>query len=153
MQNKINQIKSRFSELEQKLQDPLLSNNFEELKKISSERAEISETIGLINEYEKIKSQLKQARETFDLELKELAEFEIQELEPKLEKIERELKAALSPKDQNDKKNVIIEIRAGTGGDESALFATELFRMYSKYAEKKNWKICNLHSGKCPQTG
>jgi peptide chain release factor 1 len=148
MQNKINQIKSRYAELEQKLQDPLLSNNFEELKKISGERAEISETIGLINEYEKIESQLKQARETFDPELKELAEIEIQELEPKLEKIERELKAALSPKDPNDKKDVIIEIRAGTGGDESALFSAELFRMYSKYAEKKNWKVHILSSNR-----
>ncbi len=148
MQNKINQIKNRYQELEQKLQDPLISNNFEELKKISSERAELNETVRLIDEYEKIKSQLKQAQETSDPELKELAESEVQELAPKLEKIEQELKAELAPKDANDKKDVIIEIRAGTGGDESALFSAELFRMYSKYAEKKNWKTHILSSNR-----
>lgn len=148
MQDKINQIKNRHQELEQKLQDPLISNDFEKLKQISSERAELNETVRLINEYEKIKSQLKQAQETSDPELKELVANEIQELEPKLEKIENELKAELAPKDPNDKKDVIIEIRAGIGGDESALFSAELFRMYSKYAEKKNWKTHILSSNR-----
>jgi peptide chain release factor 1 len=142
MQDKLNQIKSRFAELELELQDPLLSNDNTRLKKVSTEHSDLKDTIDLINKYELVLSNLNQAKETLktDPDMAELANQEISELTPQLETLEKELQLALHPKDPNDKKNVIVEIRAGTGGDESALFAAELFRMYSKFAEKNKWK-------------
>ena len=150
MQDKINKIKEKFNELEQQLQDPSVTSNLEMLKKLSSEHADLKGTMNLIAEFEKVASNLEQARETLknekDPEFIAMANEEIQELEPKFIKLENELKFALSPQDPNDKKDVIVEIRAGTGGDESALFAAELFRMYSKYSEAKGWKVHILSS-------
>jgi len=143
MLDKITKIKERFSELEQKLQDPAVLNNLEEVRKVSSERAELMDVMQLIGEYEKIANDLEQAQDTAkteELELAELAKSEIADLAPRLADVEGRLKQELMPKSPNDKKDVIVEIRAGTGGDESALFAAELFRMYSKFAESKKWK-------------
>jgi peptide chain release factor 1 len=149
MLNKINELKSRFNELEQKLQDPAFSNNQGELRKLSSERAELLDLIELIGQYEKVVDGLAQARDTAnadDKDLQELAAGEITTLEPRRVELEKQLKQALQPKDPNDQKDVIVEIRAGAGGDESALFAAELFRMYSKFAEAKKWKVHILSS-------
>jgi len=150
MQNKINNLKLKFKELEEKLQDVSITSDLEKLKQISSEHAELQGTIDIINNYEKIQEALQQANETAgnadDPEFAEMAKNEIEELKPKLSKLEEELIKELSPKDPRDKKNVIVEIRAGTGGDESALFAAELFRMYSKFAEIQGWKVNILSS-------
>ena len=94
-------------------------------------------------EYKKAKSELAEAREMLedgDEEMRELAKMEISELEDKIEQQEEELKVLLLPKDPNDEKNVILEIRAGTGGEEAALFGADLLRMYTRYAERKHWK-------------
>ncbi len=149
MQDKIKKIKDKFSELEKQLQDPSIVNDHEKLKKISTEHSELKYIIELIADYEKISSNLQQAQDTLATEvgeLKTLAELEIEELEPKFQDLENKLKIELTPKDPNDKKDVIVEIRAGTGGDESALFAAELFRTYSRYAEKQGWKISIISS-------
>ena len=148
MQDKLNQIKSRFAELELELQDPLISNDNARLKKVSTEHSDLRDTVELINRYELVLSNLNQAKETLktDPEMAELANEEIADLTPQLESLEKELQMALHPKDPADKKNVIVEIRAGTGGDESALFAAELFRMYSKFAEKNKWKTSIIDS-------
>lgn len=149
MQEKINKIKTRHAELEKKLQDPLVLNNPEQIRKIAGELSELKDAISLITDYEKVASDLAQAKETAtadDPELLALAQTEIAALEPKMEQLEQALKKELSPKDPNDNKNVIMEIRAGTGGDESALFAAELFRMYSRFAEAKGWKTHILSS-------
>ncbi|MBI5076861.1 peptide chain release factor 1 [Candidatus Falkowbacteria bacterium] len=145
MQDKIDKIKKQFEELEKKLQDISILNKPDELKNFSSERAEIKEVMDIISEYENVKSKIEQAEDALKTEkdtgLIGLAKEELTELEPKFHNLEQTLKQALAPKDTNDIKNVIMEIRAGTGGDESALFSAELFRMYSKYAESKKWKV------------
>jgi len=144
MEEKIIAAKKRFEELEQKLQDPSVLSDMAQLKKYSSEHAEMRDLIDLIEKYEKVKANLGQAEETLksesDPELLSLAESEISDLSPMLETLEKDLQFAFLPKDPNDSKNIIMEIRGGTGGDESALFAAELFRMYSRYAENKGWK-------------
>lgn len=145
MQDQINRVKEKYTELETKLQDPSITKDPNQLKNISSEHAELKPLLNLIEDYEKVKTNLEQAEETLDKEsdeeLKELAREEIADLEPKLNKLTEDLKFELRPKDPNDKKDVIVEIRAGTGGDESALFAGDLFRMYSRYVERVGWKI------------
>jgi peptide chain release factor 1 len=144
MENKTKQIKDRFSELELQLQDSSVISDQEKLKETATEHAELKPLIELISNYEKVESNLNQAKETLekekDADMIELAKEETEELEPQFDKLTEELKIALKPKDPNDKKNVIMEIRAGTGGDESAFFAGELFRMYTKYAESLGWK-------------
>lgn len=149
MHDKITKIKNRFSELEQKLQDPVILNNQKEVAALSSERAELADLVQLIGEYEKVRGNLEQAKDTVnsdDAELGALAKSEVADLEPQLAELEKRLKLELMPKDPNDKKDVIVEIRAGAGGDESALFAAELFRMYAKFAEAKKWKTHILSS-------
>jgi len=150
MLDKLKQVKDRFAELELQLQDSSILNDTTKLRTISSEHAALRETIELIKKYEQVSSNLSQAKETLDNEtdpdLISMAKDELTALTPELEKLEKDLQVALLPQDPNDKKNVIVEIRAGTGGDESALFAAELFRMYSKYAESKGWKVNILSS-------
>jgi len=150
MQDKINKIKQQFLELEQQLQNPSVTSNLEKYKEISIKHAELSEIMDLIKSQEKAQDDLRQAQETLknetDPELLNLAKEEISALEPKIITLENQIKQELAPHDPRDKKNVIVEIRAGTGGDESALFAAELFRMYGKYAESQGWKVKILSS-------
>jgi len=153
MKSQINKIKKQFNKLETQLQDPATLKDPEKLKKISSAHADLKEIIDLINQYEKCIENQKQAQETLqdkktEEELKELAKQELEQLEPQITKFENKIKIKLLPKDPRDAKNVIIEIRAGAGGEESALFAADLFRMYSKYAEKKDWKTSLLSTNR-----
>ena len=142
MFQKLEDVEKRFDELTQKISDPEIIANQSEWQKLMKEHAEISEIVEKYREYKKVKANLEEAKEMLnDKELKELAEAEIEEAKEKLPKIEEELKILLIPKDPNDDKNVICEIRAGAGGEEAALFAGTLFRMYSMYAEKKHWQI------------
>lgn len=144
MQEKIIQAQKRFKELEEKLQDPSVLANQEQLIKYSSEHAEMRDLMELIEKYLRVKSNLDQAKDSLanetDPEMLALAEAEINSLNPEIQELESKLKFEFLPKDPNDSKNIIMEIRAGTGGEESALFAAELYRMYSRYAENKRWK-------------
>jgi peptide chain release factor 1 len=121
-----------------------------EYAKVAKAQSEISEAVRCFNEYRQAESQLSEAesilKEESDPELREMAEAERDEIRPQLESLEQELKVLLLPKDPNDSKNTIVEIRAGTGGDEAALFAADLFRMYERFAELKHWKIDVLNS-------
>ncbi len=137
-------IKIKFADLEQKLMDPKLASNQKELIKVSQEHSALKKAIALILELEKIADNIKQNNEIItneNGELKEMAQSELADLESRSEKIKDELEEEIHPASPNDKKNTILEIRAGTGGDEAALFAGDLFRMYSRYSERKGWKL------------
>jgi peptide chain release factor 1 len=113
-------------------------------RKVTKEHSELSEIVGKYREWKDVEDSLSQARAMLqekDLDLRAMAEEEVTRLEPELARIEEEIKILLLPKDPKDEKNVVLEIRAGTGGDEATLFAAEVFRMYSRYAETQKWKI------------
>lgn len=142
---KLEEIKDKYNELTKLLLDPAVFSDFSKSQKYSKERAELTGIVEKINEYKKVLSDMKEAEEILSLggddDLKELAASELAELKEKKTEIEDELKLMLIPKDPSDSKNIILEIRAGTGGEEASLFAADLFRMYSKYAERRNWKV------------
>lgn len=141
---KLTSTKNRFHELEQKLSLPEMFSDPKKLRKATEEYADLKEVVEVINRYEKAQSDLAGAKETLkessDNQLRELAQNEINELEGKLPKLEKELMRALVPPNPMDKKNIIVEIRAGAGGDEASLFAGELMRIYVLYAERNGWK-------------
>ncbi len=142
MFQKLENVEKKYEELTAKISDPEVISNQSEWQKYMKEHAEISPIVEKYREYKKVKQSIEDAKEMLeDKELRELAEIEMEEAKEKLPKIEEELKILLIPKDPNDEKNVIFEIRAGTGGDEAALFAGTLFRMYTMYAERKHWKL------------
>ena len=149
MIEKLESVKENFKELTDKLTNPEVIANQAEFQRLAKKRAEMEGIVNTYDEYTSLLNKLKDdelmlENET-DSELKELAELEISELKPQIEKIEKELKFLLIPKDEDDQKNTIFEIRAGTGGEEAALFAADLYRMYTRYAEKQGWK-CELMS-------
>ncbi|MDZ4383558.1 MAG: peptide chain release factor 1 [Thermodesulfovibrionia bacterium] len=145
MIEKLQTIEDKYNELIALLSDPEIFSDFSKYQKYSKEQANIADIVKKFREYKKILADIKEAEEILstgkDEGLKELASAEIDELNEKKPKIENELKLMLVPANPRDKKNIILEIRAGTGGEEAALFAAELFRMYSKYAESKRWKV------------
>ena len=143
-------IKQKFSELEKQLSDPAVISDQQKIVAISREHSNLREVMSLITELENCQEKIKQNNNIIDTEkdqeFVDMAKEELAELEAKNEKLQKEINAELNPADPNDKKDVIMEIRAGTGGDESALFAADLLRMYSRYAEKQDWKIELLDS-------
>lgn len=144
MFEKLEAVEKRYEELTKMISDPEVISNQEEWQKLMKEHASIEDIVLKFREYKKEKQAMDEAKEMMnekDPELKELAESEYYEDKDKLEKIEEELKVLLIPKDPDDDKNIICEIRAGAGGEEAALFAGTLFRMYSMYAERKHWKV------------
>ena len=145
MFDKLDSIERRFKELEAQLSDTAVMQDMKKYSELMKEHASTKEIVDSYNIYKKTVSQLEEAKEMAgsenDPELKEMAKEEIKELEEQKENQIKELRTLLIPKDPLDLKNIIMEIRAGTGGDEAALFAADLFRMYSKYAELKKWKI------------
>ena len=151
MKDRLISIIDRFDELDNLLVDPKIVTNQNQVKKLAQERRQLEpivqngkEFISLINQIEEDQKILSES----DEELKNIVKEEMPELEEKRMKIEDELKILLLPNDPNDDKNTIIEIRAGTGGDEAALFAADLYRMYSRYAERSGWKheLMNLNA-------
>ncbi len=151
MFEKLKAIESKYEELTRLLMDQKVLSNPTELQKCSKEQAELQPLVEKIREYMKLLSDIEETEELLeggDGDLRELAQTELNELKEKKPKIEEGLKIMLLPKDPRDEKNVILEIRAGTGGEEAALFASNLFRMYLKYAEFKRWKaeMINLNS-------
>ncbi len=145
MFEKLKEVEEKFEEVERLMAVPENISNREKFMSLSKTYNELKEVVDTYREYKKLKSELSEneelLREDKDPEMKELVKEEIKNLEKKLEKLEYKLKILLLPKDPNDEKGVIIEIRSGTGGEEAALFAGDLFRMYSKYVEKKGWKL------------
>jgi peptide chain release factor 1 len=141
---KLSQLEKRFDELNQQMADPAVIGDADKYRKVTKEHSELSEIVGKYREWKSVEDSLSQARPMLqekDPELRAMAEEEVTRLEPELAKIEEEIKVLLLPKDPKDEKNVVLEIRAGTGGDEATLFAAEVFRMYSRYAETQKWKI------------
>jgi peptide chain release factor 1 len=142
-------IKKQFEELEKQLVDPSVISNSKKLTEASKKHSELKDVIGMIFKLEKVENNISQNKELIkedDEELKKMAETELVDLKKQQEELSKKIHEELNPDDPNDKKNIMIEIRAGTGGDESALFVAEMFRMYSKYAEKHDWEIGILHS-------
>ncbi len=147
MFQKLEAVEKKYEDLTKKISDPDIISNQTEWQKCMKEHAEIQEIVEKYREYKKVKNQLEEAKQMLDdPELKELAQLDYEESKEKLPKLEEELKFLLIPKDPNDDKNIICEIRAGAGGEEAALFAGTLFRMYSMYAERKRWKLEVLNS-------
>ena len=150
MKNQIDQIKKEYAEIQAKLNDTEQSFDPQKMAELGKKQAEMTEVISLIGEFEKVEKEMKENAEIMngeiDDDMKQMASEENIRLSGMKVFLEEKLKKALIPKDSNDSKNVIMEIRAGAGGDESALFSAELFRMYSKFAEKNRWKISVLNS-------
>ncbi|HKW99636.1 MAG TPA: peptide chain release factor 1 [Bryobacteraceae bacterium] len=141
---KLEQIDVRFEELTQQLANPAVINDGEQYRKAAKAHSELSEIVAKYREWKEVSGKLDQARAMLsdaDADLRQMAQDEVASLEPRLAEIEQELKILLLPKDPNDEKNVVLEIRAGTGGDEATLFAAEIFRMYTRYAESQGWRV------------
>ncbi|TDI89932.1 MAG: peptide chain release factor 1 [Caldithrix sp.] len=150
MLEQLEKIDKRYQELCELLMDPNVTQDPAKYKEIAKERSGLDKTIEKYHEYKKVLTTLQEDESVLkndsDEELRELAELELEELTPKKIDLEEELKVLLLPKDPQDKKNVIVEVRAGTGGDEAGLFAGDLYRMYSRFAERIGWKIEVLSS-------
>jgi peptide chain release factor 1 len=144
MLNRLEEIEKRYDELTDLLSKPEIIANPAEFQKYAKSQAGLTDTVTAYREYKDVTAQISDINallaEELDAEMKEMAESEQEELLEKKKKMEQELKILLLPKDPNDDKNVIVEIRAGAGGDEAALFAGVLYKMYTKYAENQNWK-------------
>ncbi len=149
MLKKLEAVAEKYDELTRLLSDPGVAANHQQYQKYSRERSDIEDVVNHYRAYKDLEKQLNEAGEITndkqsDPELRAMAEAELKELSPKIAQLEQELRLMLVPKDPRDDRNVFLEIRAGAGGDEAGLFAAELFRMYSRYSEKKRWKLTLL---------
>ena len=145
MFSKLDHVERRYNELSTMLSNPDVIQDQNRFRELSKEHSELEALVKTYQEYKKIVVDINGNKELIneadDDELKQMAKDELKELEAEQERLTDKLKVLLFPKDPNDEKNIILEIRAGTGGEEAALFAADLFRMYTKYAETKNWKV------------
>jgi peptide chain release factor 1 len=144
MLDKLTSVEHRYAELASLLAEPAVQGDPSEYRKHARALAELEPTVERFREYKNVAGELEQARELVrsgDVEMRTLAQEELTMLEARRDALLQELKLLLVPKDPNDEKNVLLEIRGGTGGDEAALFAAELFRMYSRYAERQGWRL------------
>lgn len=152
MKSQINEIKRKYEDIQKQLGDPEVVSDAQKMAKLGKRQAELEEIVNLINDLEKVKKEMKENAEIIntekDGEVRQMAMDENVKLSQKKEELEKELEVKLIPKDPNDTKDVIVEIRAGAGGDESTLFAANLFRMYSKFAEKNGWKVSIINSNR-----
>ncbi len=140
------ELEKDHQELTEQLADPAILTNQERYRETSKRLADLNRPVELYRSYRKLEAERDQTAEMLaglakDDELREMAQEELAAIEERLEKLEAELKQEVTPKDPNDQRNVVLEIRAGTGGDEATLFAAELFRMYSRYAESQGWRV------------
>ena len=144
MFDRLQAVEDRYDRLNELLSDPSIVNDLNKLREYSKEQSDIQDTVLAYREYKVVQVQLKDAKEMLnekiDPEMRDMVKEELSELEDQVEEIEARLKILLIPKDPNDDKNVIMEIRGAAGGDEAALFAADLYRMYSKFAEAQGWK-------------
>lgn len=144
MLEKLAEVEKRYGELDRLLADPQLLNNQREYTKVAKERSDLEEVITCYRQWRKVDKEIKENRELLndkDEALRELAKEELVALQEEKQKLESQLKLLLLPKDPNDRKGVLLEIRAGTGGEEASLFAASLFRMYTRHAEARGWKV------------
>ncbi|MET3684157.1 peptide chain release factor 1 [Alkalibacillus flavidus] len=145
MLEKLQHMEDRYNQLTDLLMDPEVINDSNKLRQYSKEQADIQPVVEKYREYKDIKQQIEDAKtmisEESDKDVIDMAKEELEELEPQVEPLEEEMKFLLIPKDPNDDKNVIMEIRGAAGGDEAALFAGDLYRLYSRYAESQGWKL------------
>jgi len=149
MLSKLDAVAEKYDELTRLLSDPAVAGNHQQYQKYSKERSDIEDVVTHYRAYRDVQKQLREAEEILqdkqaDPDLRAMAEAESKELAQKKEQMEQELRLMLVPKDPRDEKNIFLEIRAGAGGDEAGLFAAELFRLYSRYSEKKRWKVTLL---------
>lgn len=146
---KLEELESRFVSLTEQMADPGVIGDPDSYRKTAKAHRDLEEIVAKYRDWKKAQSDLEGAREMLqetDEELRTMATEDVARLEPELVKIEEDLKILLLPKDPNDDKNVVLEVRAGTGGDEATLFAAEIFRMYTRYAETLNWKVEVTHT-------
>lgn len=144
MLEKLAEVEKRYGELDRLLADPQLLSNQREYTKVAKERADLEEVITCYRQWRKVDKEIEENRELLnekDEALRELAKEELVALQEEKQNLESQLKLLLLPKDPNDRKGVLLEIRAGTGGEEASLFAASLFRMYTRYAESRGWKV------------
>jgi peptide chain release factor 1 len=141
---RLNEIESRFENLTRQMADHAVIGDSENYRKITKEQSDLSEVVAKYRDYKSALRNRDEARQMLDdadPEVRNMASEEIARVEPEITRIEEDLRVLLLPKDPLDEKNVVLEIRAGTGGDEATLFAAEIFRMYSRYAEAKRWRV------------
>jgi peptide chain release factor 1 len=144
MFDKLESVESRFAEIESRLADPEIASRPAEFKKLSQEHASLQEIVAEYRQHKKLIFEIDSNKELWrekDADIATMAKDELKNLEPELENSKRRLQILLLPKDPNDEKNVVFEIRAGAGGDEAALFVGELFRLYQRFAERQGWKV------------
>ena len=143
-QQRLDDIERRFDELNAQMADPAVISDAAQYRKITKAHSELADIVAKYREWKAASGNLQQARamlQEADTDLRAMAEDEVAKLEPATARIEEELKILLLPQDPNDEKNVVLEVRAGTGGDEATLFAEEIFRMYTRFAETRGWKV------------
>jgi len=141
---KLDEVEKKFSELEEQMADPAVISDAAAYRRVSKQRSEIEELVGKYGQWKSTSRNYQQARQMMndsDADVRFMANEEVTALEPELQTLEEELRFLLLPKDPNDAKDVIIQVRAGAGGDEASLFAAEVFRMYARYAETRGWKV------------
>jgi peptide chain release factor 1 len=142
--DRLDEAEVRFSDLTDRMADPAVINDSEQYRKTAKAQSELFELVSKYREWKRADQELRDAKAMLgesDPELQQMAELEVVRLEPLLEALEQDLQVLLLPKDPNDEKNVVLEIRKGAGGDEASLFAAEMFRMYGRYAEEQGWKV------------
>ncbi len=144
--SKLEDVERRYLEIESKLSDPALAERPEEFRRLSQEHAGLGELVATYRQYRSVKNQIIENRSLLDdpkedREMAELAREDLKALEPELESLTKQLQRLLLPPDPNDGKNILLEVRAGAGGDEAGLFAAELFRLYMKFAERQGWRV------------
>jgi len=148
IENKLHQIKERYEEVTTAMSNPSVFDDPDRYAELTKEHSDLKSLVEDFEEWQELKKQIEGNKELAesadDPELQEMASVELEELEPRLEELEEQIKYKLIPKDPDDSKNVIVEIRAGTGGDEAAIFAGDLFDMYRRYADRQGWKLSIL---------
>jgi peptide chain release factor 1 len=144
MEQMLEEVEQRFAELDRMLGDPEITKDQKRLHKIAKEHADVGKVLDLYRKLKRLEAEIEENRPLLsekDEEIKKLAKEEINYLTQERERVERELRNSLVPRDPNDEKNILLEIRAGTGGDEAGLFAADMFRMYAKFAEMNGWRV------------
>jgi peptide chain release factor 1 len=158
MLDQLEAVHARFQEVEAQLQDPAIVTDPKKLRDLTKLRSELEPVVGAFERQRVLRKQLEEAEailgdKAMDKELRDMAELEIPDLKKGIEADEAELRRLLIPKDPSDAKNIILEVRAGTGGEEAALFAAEIFRMYTRFAERRGFKVSVLDESEAEQGG
>lgn len=150
MIEKLQNLEDKYEELNRKMVDPAVLANPSELNKYAKQQSELEDIVNVFRQYKKVTSELEDSKimleDKLDADMEEMVKLEINDLNAQKESLEEQMTILLLPKDPNDNKNVIVEVRAGTGGDEAGLFAADLCRMYTRYAENQGWKVEMLNS-------